>query len=155
MRSAGSIERVTFTRVLLVLLVAANLGQLVNLLSQSPLPLVRMAGQDGGIVLRVEEAHILFRARKAVFVHAGTPEEFLRSRIPGAKLVSFSDEVLKPLTRQRAVVYCSSSCSAAKRVALQLRDRGCKRVDFLRGGLRAWRRAGLPTQQGEPAEAAP
>ena len=73
-----------------------------------------------------------------------------RERIPGAVWVPH-DAVPRrahELPRDRdVVVYCSCPGEATStRVARWMRDRGFARVAVLRGGLAAWRRAGLATE---------
>jgi class 3 adenylate cyclase len=73
-----------------------------------------------------------------------------RGRIPGAVWLPH-DHLLKrahELRRDREiVVYCSCPGDATSaRAARSLRERGFTRVAVLRGGLAAWRRAGLATE---------
>lgn len=52
-----------------------------------------------------------------------------------------------PLARERKVIVYSDDDKLAERVAARLREQGYGNTAVLDGGLEAWKRAGLPTEQ--------
>jgi rhodanese-related sulfurtransferase len=82
------------------------------------------------------------------------PEHFEKMHLPGAKnacvfMVSFIDDMAKIVPDKNAVivVYGSSSHSQDVMAALEKLDReGYGNVDFLKGGIAAWREAGYPME---------
>jgi len=90
----------------------------------------------------------LVREGRAIIIDVREPEEFKAERIPGATLI--------PLSRFRAedvpeaeniILQCRSgkrSLDAAHRMAAQ----GRTGLYNLKGGIIAWREAGLPVEQG-------
>jgi len=85
-------------------------------------------------------------------VSVDTSRQFASGHVPSAHWLSRSwlelkiDE-LEP-DRQRPLVVTDIDGRAALLAAATLLDRGYANVTALEGGMRAWRRAGLPVEQG-------
>lgn len=85
------------------------------------------------------------QAGQACLVDVREPDEHARERIPGARLVPLScfDPARVWTAQARVVLHCERgrrSLEAARRMA----DAGYRNIVSLRGGLQAWRAAGLP-----------
>jgi rhodanese-related sulfurtransferase len=95
----------------------------------------------------------LLNARKILLVDVREPDEYAAQRIPGAVLFPLStlDALALPPDGPRALVF---QCGSGKRSALAAQARlaaGAPRAAHMTGGLGAWKAAGLPTLQLDPA----
>ena len=105
--------------------------------------------------IEVDELRRLAESER-VLLHVLPAISYAKQHLPGAKLASFYDDdflervaALAPETEEPLVVYClSASCNAAERAAGALAQAGYAQVRVLRGGLFAWREAGLPLASG-------
>ena len=79
--------------------------------------------------------------------------EYQRAHLPGIQLQPLR-ELLKSaadLPRDRLLLLACRSGRRASRALFVLEDLGYKKIAGLRGGILAWRAAGLPVEVGEPA----
>lgn len=93
----------------------------------------------------VHEAARLLEAGEAVALDVREPSEWRHGRIPGALHVPMSELAarLSLLPHDRAIVAICRSGNRSGQVTQALQRRGY-RIENLEGGLKAWRRAGLP-----------
>jgi rhodanese-related sulfurtransferase len=98
------------------------------------------------------EATALINRRNAVLVDVREPQEYEGGRIPNAvhmpqsQLASRGHE-LKKLVARPVIAYCERGLRS-RTSAAALAKLGFKEVYTLRGGLKAWAEAGLPTEKG-------
>jgi rhodanese-related sulfurtransferase len=95
----------------------------------------------------------LLNARHILLVDVREPNEYAAQRISGALLFPWStlDTLALPPDGPRRVVF---QCGSGKRSALAAQARlvaGAARVAHLTGGIGAWKSAGLPVLQLDPA----
>ena len=96
------------------------------------------------------EAKALLDSGDAVLVDCREQLEWDNLHIPGAKLVplsSFDPAQLPDYTGKTLVLQCQSGARSG-RLGLWLVQNGYKRVANLKGGIKDWAMAGLPTKQG-------
>lgn len=90
-----------------------------------------------------------FEADKAVLVDVREPTEFAREHIIGARLVplsAFDREDFSKDHDKAAIFHCRSGARTAAQAERLLRT-GFREVYALRGGLMAWKQAGLPVHR--------
>jgi rhodanese-related sulfurtransferase len=98
------------------------------------------------------EATTLINRRNAVVLDVREPAEYEGGRIPNAvhlphsQLASRGHELKKLLSRP-VIAYCDRGANS-RSAAGALSKLGFAEVYTLRGGLRAWSEAGLPTEKG-------
>jgi rhodanese-related sulfurtransferase len=95
----------------------------------------------------------LLNARKILLVDVREPDEYAAQRISGALLFPLTtlDALALPPDGPRQVVF---QCGSGKRSALAAQARlaaGAERAAHLTGGIGAWKAAGLPVLQLDPA----
>jgi len=95
----------------------------------------------------------LLNAREILLVDVREPDEYAAQRIPGALLFPLStlDALALPADGPRRVVF---QCGSGKRSALAAEARlaaGASRAAHMTGGIAAWKSAGLPILQLDPA----
>lgn len=93
------------------------------------------------------EVHALLDAGEAVLVDVREPEEFEEERIPGALLRPLSQFDLicvEPPPSKLLVLHCLAGSRSA-RAARSLQSSGIGPIVNMRGGILAWKAAGLPT----------
>ena len=95
----------------------------------------------------------LLNGHQILLVDVREPDEYAAQRIAGALLFPLStlDALALPPDGPRRVVF---QCGTGKRSALAAKARlaaGASRVAHLTGGIGAWKAAGLPVLQIEPA----
>jgi rhodanese-related sulfurtransferase len=98
------------------------------------------------------EATTLINRRNAVVVDVREPAEYEGGRIPNAVHMPHSQiasrgHELKKHTSRPVIAYCDRGMSS-RSAAGALAKLGFAEVYSLRGGLRAWSEAGLPTEKG-------
>jgi rhodanese-related sulfurtransferase len=103
--------------------------------------------------LTPHEVADLLSARQILLVDVREPDEYATQRIPGALLFPLStlDASALPPDGPRRVVF---QCGSGKRSALAAQARlaaGAPRAAHLAGGIGAWKSAGLPVLQLDPA----
>jgi rhodanese-related sulfurtransferase len=103
--------------------------------------------------LTPREVADLLRARQILLVDVREPDEYAAQRISGALLFPLStlDASALPPDGPRRVVF---HCGSGKRSALAAQARlaaGAPRAAHLAGGIGAWKSAGLPVLQLDPA----
>jgi rhodanese-related sulfurtransferase len=87
-------------------------------------------------------------AGRVVLIDVREPAEHAAERIPGAKLIplsKFDPQNLSP-EKNRIVLHCRGGNRSAK-AAQKLLDCGCESAMHLRGGIEAWKKAGLPIEK--------
>jgi rhodanese-related sulfurtransferase len=147
-----------------ILLVAAAIGLMVNLIRPDPLPLVGDWSQEArmrlelgkSIVISLEGSLEFFFNKKAVFLDARSPELYERGHIEGALNLPWEDfekrfrEVLKGISHDAVLVtYCDGEgCSQSHDLSLALFKEGYNNVRVLVGGWRLWQEAQLPVAKG-------
>lgn len=92
----------------------------------------------------------LLRAGEAVLIDVREEEEFAEERIDGALLLPMSEfeaERLPDAAGRKLILMCLGGIRSA-RVGESLLRRGRPAI-HLKGGLNAWKDAGLPTIEGE------
>jgi rhodanese-related sulfurtransferase len=150
---------------LLLLLIAAAAGLLVNVLRPSALPLVadwspeaRLKTDKGeSMVIALDQAKKLCASQQAVFVDARAPEAYREGHILCARNLPLEgvdkrlDEVLVGVPLEGIiVVYCDGEdCSLSEDLAKELYFRGYENVKVLINGWTRWVDAGLPVGQGD------
>ena len=95
------------------------------------------------------DAQALIARGDAVLVDVREPDEHARERIPGATLMplgSVTAEKIAALGNRRVLIHCKSGRRGGDATArcAALASRGIE-VRNVRGGIEAWRTAGLPT----------
>jgi len=94
-----------------------------------------------------QEAHEALKLRQAVLIDVREPREWKAGHAPGAKslpLSNLSARVGELSPDHRYIVVCRSG-SRSRSATAQLRKAGFDAVN-LKGGMRGWRRAGLPLE---------
>ena len=104
----------------------------------------------GGTGISPQEAVMLMNREKAHIIDVGADDTFKTGHIRGARHIPLAQlaENAKglPSNKQAAlVVVCATGAQAGKAVS-QLQKLGYERVQALKGGMRAWREAQLPTE---------
>jgi rhodanese-related sulfurtransferase len=94
-------------------------------------------------------ASALLSRDEAILVDVREPDEHARERIHGARLVPLAQVTaakIASLGARRVLIHCKSGRRGADAVArcASLRDSGMEILN-IRGGIEAWRDAGLPT----------
>lgn len=103
--------------------------------------------------LEATEVSKLLRDDKIVLIDVREQAEYAREHIEGAQLVPLSrfDPHSLPDCGNRAIVFqCASGVRSARAADVCLRA-GLPHASHLRGGILAWKRAGLPTVAASPA----
>ncbi len=98
------------------------------------------------------EATALINRRNAIMLDIREPKEYEGGRIPNAihlpqSQLSSRGQELKKLTARPVIAYCERG-QRSRTAAGALTKLGFAEVYTLRGGLRAWREAGLPVEKG-------
>ncbi len=104
----------------------------------------------GGTGISPQEAVMLMNREKAHIIDVGASDTFKAGHIRGARHIPLEQlaENAKglPNSKQAAlVVVCATGAQAGKAVK-QLQQLGYERAQALKGGMRAWREAQLPTE---------
>lgn len=89
---------------------------------------------------------------RAVLIDVRERQEYAAESIPGAMLLplsEFQDRVPFPITAPVAVFHCRSGARTTNYSPL-LRTIGFESSYQMKGGIIAWREAGLPTEPGDP-----
>jgi rhodanese-related sulfurtransferase len=95
--------------------------------------------------------------RSIVLIDVREPAEFAAERIHGALLYplsTFDPLVLRDLGDRRLVFHCGTGMRSAKAVAA-CQAAGLRVESHLKGGIQAWKAAGLPTINVDPATGKP
>ena len=103
--------------------------------------------------LDAAEVHALLRAHQAELIDVREPPEFEAERIPGALLFPLSgfDAALLPVDpNKRLILQCGTGRRSAM-AAQKLFAAGFREATHLKGGITAWKQAGLPTIAFDPA----
>lgn len=96
----------------------------------------------------------LFGLPDVAWVCAGSKEEFLAGRIPGALFLPPEEfeggaypALLQAMAREHSiVVYCESGCSSAEYVAQRIIEFGFEKTLVLAEGFVSWKSRGLPVE---------
>lgn len=114
----------------------------------------RQATESKGIVVvKLEQAHELWRKGDTLFLDVRSPEEFAELHVAGAinvpeeklaHLKELKDAALWGLPKDRKIlVYCSTvRCNSSLKAAKQLQNLGFTQVMAFLGGFQAWDEAG-------------
>jgi rhodanese-related sulfurtransferase len=84
----------------------------------------------------------------AVLIDVREPAEYAAERIAGSKLVPLSSLNASAIPTDRPVIF---QCGTGKRSAMAVhivQQAGLQHSRHLRGGLQAWKAAGLPVEKG-------
>ena len=106
---------------------------------------------SGFPALSARDAETLMREQGAVLLDVRPDADFARGHVPAA--VHIPLEALKDrfgemgADRSRPVIVCCNSGERSLEACLILHRRDYRRVVNLRGGVRAWAKAGLPLEQ--------
>lgn len=97
------------------------------------------------------EATRLINAENPLLLDVREPNEYNSGRLPDALHIPLSQlqgrsEELRKFASRPVIVYCERGMRSSA-AAAALAKLGFERVVELRGGLRAWKDAGLPTQK--------
>lgn len=102
--------------------------------------------------LSAAEAGEFLADPRTLFIDIRQDHEYRRAHIPGARRIQaqVDDGLLATLPQdRRLIVYCACHTEqASAHSAVILRALGHREVYALRGGLPAWREAGLPIEEG-------
>ena len=145
-------------RGLLICLVGAGLGILVNAVSPGGIPLlgpVPAVDTKGIEQVALKEVWALFQEGKCVFLDARSEEEFRAGHIPRAFLLppDASEGTVSSLVSlipadTLLITYCSGEgCESSTDVAALLVEEGYSRVKVFLGGWEHWKRAGYPVEK--------
>ncbi len=91
--------------------------------------------------------------RSVILIDVREPTEYAAERIHGALLYPLStfDPLALPDPEDKKIVFqCGSGVRSAKAVA-RCRDAGLAYNSHMKGGIQAWKAAGLPTIRTDPA----
>ena len=104
----------------------------------------------GGTGISPQEAVMLMNREKAHVIDVGADDAFKTGHIRGARhipLTQIADNAkgLPSNKKTALVVVCATGAQAGKAVK-QLQQLGYERAQALKGGMRAWREAQLPTE---------
>ncbi|RPI83881.1 MAG: rhodanese-like domain-containing protein [Chloroflexi bacterium] len=88
-------------------------------------------------------------AKKPLLIDVRQPEEFREGHIPGSKLIPLGElnHRLKDLPKDREIVCICRSGNRSGAAVRKLVSAGFKSYN-MRGGMKAWQRAGLPLKKG-------
>ncbi|NDY93250.1 rhodanese-like domain-containing protein [Ideonella livida] len=106
-------------------------------------------GAGGGVT--PSEAVMLMNREKAVVIDVCEPAEYEAGHIAGARsipLAGLAEAKNLPSNKSLPLVVVCASGMRSGRAAAALRKLGHENVQSLKGGMRAWREAGLPLQTG-------
>ena len=101
-----------------------------------------------------QEAWELFQAGQAIIIDVREPSEYAVERIRGALLSPIA--TLNPTALpdgkggKRIIFHCASGARSARAAALYL-DAGRQEATHIKGGIIAWKQAGLPFVGVDPA----
>lgn len=125
--------------------------------------LVAAAAVSGGMLLRQslaggsgagvspDEAVRLMNREKAAVIDVCEPGEFAAGHVVGSRSIPLGTldaaQNLPANKEQPVIVVCASGMRATRAAAL-LRKKGYTQAQVLRGGMKAWREAGLPVEAG-------
>jgi rhodanese-related sulfurtransferase len=103
--------------------------------------------------LEPEDAARRLAEGSVLLVDVREPNEFAAERIEGALLVPLStfDPQALPDPEGRKVVFQCRSGARSTTAAVRCLDAGLAYGSHMRGGILAWKAAGLPTIQADPA----
>ena len=103
-----------------------------------------------------DEAVRLMNREKAAVIDVCEPDEFAAGHVIGSRSIPLatlgSAQNLPSNKEQPLIVVCASGMRAT-RAAAQLRKQGYAQAQPLRGGMKAWREAGLPVETGSKGKA--
>lgn len=107
-----------------------------------------MTFRRGRFAIDTSDATRLFNRDQAVFVDIRNENAFQKSHLPGAinipiEHIDKRKDKLKRFSEQTIVAYCDTGSSSLKAVKA-LQAQGWEKVHQLRGGITAWKEAGLP-----------
>ena len=99
-------------------------------------------------VISAQEAASLWREGKAILVDVREPRELAEESIPGAEHVPLSKlrRDMPNLPRDKAILCICRSGRRSIPAARQFLKRGYTNVYSVRGGLKEWKRLGLPVR---------
>ena len=110
--------------------------------------------KDKAPIISVAAAHRLWEGKKAVFVDALSADYYNKGHIPGALNISAKDpesgmHLLKGVPKDAVIVsYCySPECHAGEQNAEYLISEGYTQVYDFKGGITAWKNAGLSAEK--------
>jgi len=102
--------------------------------------------------LDVQQVSELVKANtEVVLIDVRTPDEYAKGHLEGSNLINFYDPKFKEKVDEldkdvEYVVYCRSGGRSANAVEL-MQGLGFTKIHNMKGGILAWNRAGLPTQE--------
>jgi rhodanese-related sulfurtransferase len=104
--------------------------------------------------LTVEEAKVFYDRNEALFIDAREESEYESEHIPYALNVPYrvnrrtKMEILSSIPRNKnLIIYCSDSlCTAAERVAGELRFGGYSSIAIMKAGIIGWLEAEFPVE---------
>ena len=106
--------------------------------------------KNSEVVLSAQQFDAKYKATaNAILLDVRTPEEVAGGKIAGAENIVWDDafgDKLANLEHKPIFVYCGSGIRSTKAAAV-LREKGYDQVFELEGGIKAWKEAGLPTEQ--------
>lgn len=158
------ILRKTLWQVPAIVAVSACLALGFNQVRTNRLPLTcQWNGQVNSVVssesvpiISVEEAAMLFRNNKAVFLDARPESFYNEGHIQGAFSLPWQeaeekcfDVVEKIPTEKRIITYCDgATCDLCDKLAVFMCDLGFEHVSALNNGWTVWNQHGLPVDKG-------
>jgi len=139
---------------LLILVVSAALGALVNAARPKPVPWDSKPAFDILPHLPLAESLEAFDAGDCLFIDARPVEFFQQGHILNAISVPLTapeaevlDAVQKDHPYRRLIIYCEDeNCDAADAMARRMKRMGYANLFVLEGGWLAWSKANLPAQ---------
>jgi rhodanese-related sulfurtransferase len=150
--------RRTIQRALLIGVLGAGLGLLVNTVSPWGIPYItppkKLAKAEE--LLTLDQAKELWSSGTAVFLDAREPVDYAVGHIatafnlPAANFEQYFPEVAQMLTFESPiVVYCNGEeCELSHRLADKLHEQGYTNIRLLHNGWTVWQNAGLPSETG-------
>lgn len=143
---------------LLIIVLGAALGLLVNAFSPKGIPLITppKKARSAEEFIPLEKAQALWSGGAAFFLDARKPADFEAGHVanalnlPAEEFEQHFPRLAPMLAPDSAlIVYCDGAdCELSHRLADQLRQQGYTEVHVLFNGWTAWREAGFPVAEG-------
>ena len=144
----------------IIVVVASCIGIAVNLVSPHAIPWVYTRPKEivaaGAAISIIDEnkAHELLDDGTAIFVDARHDADYAEGHVKGAFSLPAPEKEnrfveLQPMLPEEScvIVYCGDpECEMADKVARFLAQLGYKKVEIMRAGFSAWKKAGYPVE---------
>ncbi|MEJ2719034.1 MAG: rhodanese-like domain-containing protein [Deltaproteobacteria bacterium] len=147
-------------RAAIIVVVASSIGIAVNLVSPQAIPWVYTRPKEivaAGVAIPIiseNKAHELLDNGRTIFIDARHQADFTEGHVKGAFSLPAPEKEDRFVELQamlpeesRVIVYCGGpECEMADKVAGFLAQLGYKKVEIMREGFSAWKKAGYPVE---------